>query len=153
MYHKDKPNFILWQSVHREWSASQSSKSRRHFAGALQTPQSADHIKRFVGMVTFLSNHLPNFSEHTAVLRDLTKKDAVFLWDETHQRAFEHLKELVASSVSLVYYNPNDETTLEVDSTMRGMGAALIQTRHQSHSRVRLSPRRSRTIAIWRARA
>ncbi len=34
VYHKDKPNLILWQSVHREWSASRSSKGRRHFADA-----------------------------------------------------------------------------------------------------------------------
>ena len=51
----------------------------------------------------------------------------VFQWDETHQHAFVCLKELVSSSISLVYYNPHDDTTLEVDSSMKGMGAVIVQ--------------------------
>lgn len=93
----------------------------------MPNPQDKQDIQRFMGMVTFLSTHIPNLSSHTAALRDLIKKDSVFVWEESHQRAFDDLKNLVASNISLKYFNPSVETTIEVDASMKGLGATLIQ--------------------------
>lgn len=42
------------------------------------TPADKQDLQRFIGMATFLSNHIPNFSTHTAILRDLLKAEVPF---------------------------------------------------------------------------
>ena len=44
----------------------------------MPTPQDKQELQKFIGMATFLACHLPNFSEKSATLRDLLKKDISF---------------------------------------------------------------------------
>ena len=78
-------------------------------------------------MVNYLSKFSPNLSEITSPLRSLLKKETEFLWDEPQSRAFERVKQTVTQSPVLVYYDPNKELTLEVDSSKDGIGACLMQ--------------------------
>jgi len=94
---------------------------------AMPTPQNKCELQSFLGAATFLSNHIPKFSEKTALLRDLTKKDIPFQWEEDHQAMFESLKQHIAESTSLQYFDPEKEAILEVDASKKGLGAALIQ--------------------------
>lgn len=93
----------------------------------MQTPQNKDELQRFLGMLTFLSNHLPNISHHTATLRDLIKTGTPFEWSEDHQETFTKLKQLVGHNIGLTYFNPQEKTTLEVDASLKGLGAVLVQ--------------------------
>ena len=92
----------------------------------METPKDKE-LRTFLGMTTYLSDHIPKFSEKTAILRDLLKQDSVFLWDSQYDEAFTNLKQAMSKVVELKYYNPAEATTVEVDSSMKGLGAALIQ--------------------------
>ncbi len=94
---------------------------------SMPTPQDKQDLQRFLGMATFLSSHVPQFSSRTATLRDLLKGDTPFDWSEDHQHAFEQIKQCMASNVGLKYYDPSCEVNLEVDASMKGLGAALVQ--------------------------
>ena len=59
---------------------------------AMPTPQDKDDLQRFLGLMTYMSPHISTFAEKAAPLRELLKKDAVFLWQEDHQATFEALK-------------------------------------------------------------
>ena len=78
-------------------------------------------------MVNYLSKFAPNLSEIISPLRSLLKKETEFLWDEPQSRAFERVKQTITQSPVLVYYDPNKELTLEVDSSKDGIGACLMQ--------------------------
>ena len=93
----------------------------------LEVPDSREKLERFLGMVNYLSKLAPNLSEITSPLRSLLKKETEFLWDEPQSRAFERVKQTITQSPVLVYYDPNKELTLEVDSSKDGIGACLMQ--------------------------
>lgn len=55
------------------------------------------------------------------------KKDVLFIWDANHQKCFDRLKHLVTDTSCLAYYDKDKPLTLEVDASLKGLGAALIQ--------------------------
>ena len=93
----------------------------------MPTPQNKAELQKFLGMLTFLSNHLPNVSNKTAILRDLIKDDVPYEWSEDHQDCFVKVKQLVANSIGLRYFDPTKKATLEVDASMKGLGVVLTQ--------------------------
>ena len=53
----------------------------------LSSPQSREELQRFLGMVNYFSQFIPNQSEITAPLRTLLKKDAAWFWSHEHIQA------------------------------------------------------------------
>jgi transposase InsO family protein len=94
---------------------------------AMPTPQGKDDLQRFLGMVTYLAAYVPNFSDKAKPLRDLLKKDVPFVWHEDHEHTYNDLKKAVTSDCCLQYYDPDKLTVLEVDASMKGLGACLLQ--------------------------
>ena len=93
----------------------------------MPTPQSKDDLQRSLGLFTYLAPYIPNYADRSAILRDLLKKDVPFLWQEDHQHAFDELKRSITPESCLRYFNPHEETTLEVDASQKGLGACLLQ--------------------------
>ena len=93
----------------------------------MPTPENKQDLQRFLGMVTFLSSHIPNFSDKSAPLRELLKETVPFEFSEDHQNIFTGIKQQVASNTNLQYYDPNTDVNLEVDASLKGLGAALVQ--------------------------
>ena len=95
----------------------------------IQIPIPADKqdLQRFLGMVNFIAPHLPQLSQLTSPLRDLLKELTPWTWDDDHQTIFEKVKQLVSTNISLQYYDPNEEVQLEVDASIKGLGAAFVQ--------------------------
>ncbi|KIK36120.1 hypothetical protein CY34DRAFT_47249, partial [Suillus luteus UH-Slu-Lm8-n1] len=57
-------------------------------------------VRAFLGIVRYLSNHLPNVATHTRILTTLTTKAAELdfpTWTDQHSNAFQAIKELVVS--------------------------------------------------------
>ncbi|GFS23916.1 transposon Ty3-I Gag-Pol polyprotein [Elysia marginata] len=74
-----------------------------------------------------MSPFIPKLSSHTDPLGKLLHKDAAWQWTETHQKLFEKIKSLIQKEMTLSYYDPNKAIVLEVDSSLTGIGAALLQ--------------------------
>ena len=55
---------------------------------------------------------IPNLSEKTAVLRDLTKKNAIFEWSVRHQQALDLVKNVISAETTICYYDPHRPITL-----------------------------------------
>ena len=80
-------------------------------------------------------------SDLTAPLRNLIKKDAEFAWTPTHGQAFTAIKQAIANATTLNYFDPELDTKIQVDASMHGLGAALLQTDP-------LEPEKERIIAF-----
>lgn len=93
----------------------------------LKAPESKHELQEFLGIATYLSPFIPNLSTHTANLRNLIRKDAKYEWQQTHQEAFEKIKEMICEEVTLSYFDPRKDTTLQVDASLNGLGAVLMQ--------------------------
>ena len=94
---------------------------------ALPEPQDKTELQQFLGMLTYLSSFIKDFSSKSSVLRDLLKKDVDFIWEAHHQNAFDSLKSEISESSLLNYYKPDQPVYLECDASLRGLGAALLQ--------------------------
>ena len=78
-------------------------------------------------MMTHLSTFIPNFSQESQPLRELLKKDVPFVMSKDLIHCFNNLKKLVSSTIYLKFFDPKKPTVLEVNSSMKGLGAAVIQ--------------------------
>lgn len=96
----------------------------------MPAPQNKDELRRFLGMLTYLSQFIPHFSDRCTVLRDLLKQDTPWFWDKEHQQAFEFIKGTISDKSTLQYFDTNKPVTLEVDASQRGLGVAVLQDNH-----------------------
>ena len=55
----------------------------------MKAPQNVAQLQEFLGIATYMSPFIPNLSQKTATLRDLVKKDAEYIWTDSHNAAFE----------------------------------------------------------------
>ncbi|RUA05255.1 MAG: hypothetical protein DSY43_04955 [Gammaproteobacteria bacterium] len=94
-------------------------------------PQNAGEVRSFLGLVNFSARFVPNLATTAEPLRRLTKKGATFQWNSEHQRAFDTLKNDLANSETLAYFDRNaEETKLTTDASPVGLGAVLTQVQN-----------------------
>ena len=90
-------------------------------------PGDVTALKRFLGMVNYLSKYLPRLSEMTEPLRKLDDKDVEFIWTNSHTAAMNCIKKLVTEAPVLRYYDVKKPVTIQCDSSEHGLGAVLMQ--------------------------
>ena len=94
----------------------------------MATPTDKQSVQRLLGAATFVARFLPNFSEVTKCLRELTHKSVNFVWnDSTHGEALRKIKDMLTSTEILQYYDPCKPLQFEVDSSVHGCGVILRQ--------------------------
>ena len=95
----------------------------------MPAPTDKTGVQRLLGLVQYLSKFLPNLSDMTKPLRDLTQQDVEWCWEDPQASALEKLKEAVTHTPVLRYYNLEEEVTIQCDASQAGLGAALLQNR------------------------
>jgi hypothetical protein len=88
---------------------------------SMPTPKNKDELQRFLGLITYLSTYVPNFSSKASPLRELIKKDTPFVCDEDHQKIYDDLKHSMSPDTCLGYFDPTKPTMLEVDASQKGL--------------------------------
>ena len=89
--------------------------------------QNTNDVQRFVGMVKYLTKFIPDLSNINAPIRQLTHKDIIFVWGDAQETAFDKVKELVANSPVLGYYDPSKSLEAQSDASEKGLGFVLLQ--------------------------
>ena len=90
----------------------------------MKPPADTKQLQTFLGLAT---TFIPNLSAQTAPLRELVKDEAVFDWTPAHQNVFDQIKNSISDNVSLAYFDPREDITLQVDASLQGLGAVLLQ--------------------------
>lgn len=93
----------------------------------MPSPTNQKELQRFLGMVTYLSKFIPNFSSHTDVLRQILKKDIAWHWLDQHENAVHLIKQLISEAATLKYYDPNKVLMIQTDASSTGLGSCLMQ--------------------------
>ena len=97
----------------------------------MPAPTDKQGVRRLLGMTNYLQRFAPKLSEVTTPLRDLTKTDTEFLWEEKiHGTALEETKKILSETPVLKYFDPEIEPVLQCDASMHGLGACLMQDGH-----------------------
>ena len=93
----------------------------------MPVPEDITALQRFLGMINYLGKFVPNLSELSAPLNQLTRKDTVWCWLKQHQDAYDTLKRCISSPPVLSYYNVDQPVTLTCDASQHRLGAACLQ--------------------------
>ncbi|XP_063901524.1 uncharacterized protein K02A2.6-like [Zophobas morio] len=92
----------------------------------LQIPKDKKHLLKFLGMLKYLSKFIPNMSQISAPLRELTKENTPFQWDEIHTESFNKLKAIIAKPPTLGIFTSNQQLKIQTDASKDGVGAVLL---------------------------
>ena len=68
---------------------------------------------------------MKNFATITAPLRELTKKNSGFEWNEVHQDAFNKLNNALSAAPCMLYFAKNKDTYVLVDASPVGLCTIL----------------------------
>ena len=95
----------------------------------MTAPTDKQQLQSFLGIVNYMGTFIPNLSHHSEPLGAMLKKDNVFHWEEQQTRSFQQVKILIAkaNTTPLRYYDRNLPVTVQVDTSLRGLEACLIQ--------------------------
>ena len=94
---------------------------------SLPVPTCVREVRSFIGMCSYYRRFIPNFSQIAEPIIALTRKYAHLKWSDTHQRAFEYLKDSLTAVPILVYPDSNKPYVLYTDSSDTCIGACLTQ--------------------------
>ena len=108
-------------------SGCKPSKDEISAITAMPSPTNRKQVQSFIGMINYLSNFSPRLSELAEPIRELSQDKLPFNWGLEHQQAFTQMKNEISSLPVLTYYNPKKQTTLQTDSSVKGLGACLLQ--------------------------
>ena len=84
---------------------------------------SKKEVTSFIGMINYLSKFSARLSKLSEPIRELSKERVPFNWGPEHREAFDAIKKELVKVAILAYYNPNKETVLQTDASIKGLGA------------------------------
>ena len=105
-------------------------------------PKSAKEVKSFLQTVQFNAKFLAGSDDQesyptlTEPLRDLTKKNATFVWGTKHQRSFDEITKRLCSERVMAPYDTKRKTRMYVDSSPAGTQATVAQLHTFNHEEV-----------------
>ena len=90
-------------------------------------PTNLTQVQSFIGICNFYSRFIKNFSSIFAPLYNLMKKNVKFIWNDSHDKCFQTIKNLFKSNNVLKFFDPKLDVAIECDASSVGIGAVLLQ--------------------------
>ena len=90
-------------------------------------PTNTTELRRFMGMVNYVGQFIPNLSELSAPLRNLLKKETQWQWNHEQAESLRLIKVRLSTAPVLTYFDTNKQAILQVDASKSGLGACLLQ--------------------------
>ncbi|KAK9688331.1 RNase H-like domain found in reverse transcriptase [Popillia japonica] len=82
----------------------------------LKNPTSKVELQRMLGLINYLREFIPNLASLTEPLRELLKKDNLFVWNSKHTEALKRLKLIISDLPTLRHFDPNKDITIQCDA-------------------------------------
>ena len=92
-------------------------------------PLDKDSMQSFLRIVNFLNRYSPRLAELFTSLRQLCRLHADYKPESEHYKSFNTIKKELSTKIVLPYYDPASHTTIQTDSSRKGLRAILIQNR------------------------
>ena len=86
-----------------------------------------ESMQSFLGMINFLNRYSPRLAKLSTTLRELCRIHEDYKPKSEHHKCFNAIKRELSMNIVLPYYNPTSHTTLQTDSSKKGLGTVLIQ--------------------------
>ena len=123
----DKVTFFGYEVQHGQWSMSDS---RKLAISAIPFPKNTKEMQSFLGASLFFHHHVPNYSEWSARLYEMTHTDFVWdpgKWTYDYMAHFERFKQALRDAATLYFPDYSLPWILRVDASQYAVGAVLFQ--------------------------
>ena len=91
------------------------------------TPRTIYELQSFLGLVGYYRRFIPKLSSIAQPLYKLLKKNAIWIWRDSQQQAFQRLKSTLTSAPILALPDFTQPFQLQTDASGTGIGAVLAQ--------------------------
>jgi hypothetical protein len=98
----------------------------------IKIPTNITEVRAVVGLLSYPRKCIEHFSMNVEPLTRLTRKNVPFVWGKEQQIAFETIKNIYKNKPFLRFFDPNLETELRTDASLKGLAGALMQ-RYDNH--------------------
>ncbi|XP_058840195.1 uncharacterized protein LOC131695716 [Topomyia yanbarensis] len=92
-----------------------------------RAPTTAEEVRSFLGLVTYIGRFLPNLATITAPLRELTHAGVNFAWGCEQRTSFAKLKDMIGNVHHLRFFDNSMRTRVVADASPVALGAVLLQ--------------------------
>ncbi|XP_026332256.1 uncharacterized protein LOC113239454 [Hyposmocoma kahamanoa] len=110
-------------------------------------PQNVTEVKRFLGVVNYYRNFIPNASGLLLPLHELLRSEAAWEWGARQQQALEAVKRELSGARVLAHFDPQAPLVLTVDASPAGLGAVLAHADADGRERPIAFASRSLTVS------
>lgn len=90
-------------------------------------PRNIREVISFLQTCSFYRRFVPDFATVSKPLSELTRKNAIFRWEQPQQEAYDHLKRLLTTAPILRQSDETKPYVLRTDSSGYAIGAVLLQ--------------------------
>ncbi|MBW0490949.1 hypothetical protein O181_030664 [Austropuccinia psidii MF-1] len=111
-------------------------------------PKNIKALQYFLGISSFYSQFIKNYSKKMTALTSLLKKDSPFIFNEEALSQFQILKEALTTAPILSYFNPSLPTIVETDASDYALGAVLSQVNDSGKHPIAFDSRKSLSVEL-----
>ena len=122
-YKKIRSRFLWRNKYYKQLQACPKKKVSAITGMAAQTYKK--QVQLFIAMIIYLLKFSARLSELAEPIKELSKDKVPF------KEAFKLMKKEIARAPVFVYYNPRKQTALQIDTSIKGLGACLLQEENQ----------------------
>jgi hypothetical protein len=90
-------------------------------------PMMVSEVQSFLGLAGYYRRFISNFSKITKPITELLMKGTNYIWSETCDDAFKHLKKLLTTSPVLAQPDTMKSFDVYCDASRTGLGGVLMQ--------------------------
>jgi hypothetical protein len=90
-------------------------------------PTTVSEVRSFLGLAGYYHRFIPNFSKIMKLITELLKKKNKYLWSETCDKTFKHLKRLLTTSPVLAQPDTTKLFDVYYDASGTGLEGVLMQ--------------------------
>jgi hypothetical protein len=119
---------LSWVGYDIQHGGISIEKEKLNALSQFPRPTNISELRSFMGLVEQLAGFSTEVAAAKGPLRPLLSTRNPFIWTPDHEKAFDNVKLALVSPPVLVHFEPDRETTLQVDASRKnGMGYALLQ--------------------------
>ena len=93
----------------------------------MPAPENKKVLESFLGLTNYMKRFIHDYSTQTHNLPELLLEDKDYIWTETHEKAFNNLKQSLSSESCVSYFENHVETFIYTDASLHGISATILQ--------------------------
>ena len=92
-------------------------------------PTNLKQLRSFLGAVNQFNKFIPNLAAISFPFRTIFQKDAVWIWDHEHEKAFLKIIDEIKKVVELSHFKTNQDIRIICDTSKQGLGPIFNKVR------------------------